>query len=343
MKDPYLKGAQGIAIIAVVCGHVLRTIGDAGFLQDGRAAYLLTTIKYSASSFDFPLLFFIFGLQVTASLKRSRPDFLRATLYTLAYPYLLWSLLQMLVQWAVAQYENHPFALSELARVAWAPVGQFWFLYALCICQLVAYLTIRTDIDNGKGTATRVSRMLFAAFAIVCAVLAIATTWGIVTMTLWGLMFYLFGMLLARRLHAWIERFTTPFAILGAGFVFVAALAVGRHFGGYRDVYALPASFAGIAMALLSAQWLAKRRGAHWLTSLGAAWKPIYLLHVLATAAVWIMLLRLNIVQPIVHAVLGTAVGIALPLFLYLLSKRLRVVRLAGFSQVSASMPHKTI
>jgi hypothetical protein len=62
----------------------------------------------------------------------------------------------------------------------------------------------------------------------------------------------------------------------------------------------------------------------------------------LATAAVWITLLQLGVEQPIVHAVLGTAVGIALPLFVLLLWKRLGVARLAGFSQVPSSISERT-
>ncbi len=82
-----------------------------------------------------------------------------------------------------------------------------------------------------------------------------------------------------------------------------------------------------------------RRRGAGWLIWLGAAWRPVYLLHVLATAAVWNALLLVNIVQPVVHVVLGTLIGTALPLLGYVLSQRLNVTRLMGFAQAGAAIP----
>ncbi len=139
MRDRYLNGAQGFAIVAVVCGHVLRTTMDAGFVPDGPVAHLLNVLGYAVNAFGFPLFFFVFGLQATASLKHSRLGFLWTTLNTLVYPYVLWSVLQTLVLWTVAQYEGHPFPLSELQRIAWEPVGQFGFLYALCLCHVFAW------------------------------------------------------------------------------------------------------------------------------------------------------------------------------------------------------------
>jgi fucose 4-O-acetylase-like acetyltransferase len=342
MKPQYLNGALGIAITVVVFGHVLNTIADAGFLQDGRVTYVLMALRYTASTLAFPLFFFVFGLQATASLRRSRLGFLSETFVGLAWPYALWSLLQLFVTWVVARYAGHPFPLGQFERIAWAPVGQFGFLYALCLCQLVACAATLPEIDDTGRTATRVNRILIAGLVIACAALATMTEWGLVTTTFRGLVFYLSGVLAARNLDGWVERYAKPIPMAGAAMVFAAAIVAGRHSGNYRDLEGLPASFAGIAMMLPVAQWLTSRHRARWLTALGAAWKPVYLLHVLASSAVWVALLRLGVAQPVVHVVAGTVVGIALPLLAYVLAKRLRVARFAGFLQADDARPRQS-
>ena len=63
MKEQDMDGAQGIAIIAIVCGTVLDRISDAGFLQDGHIAHLLVMIQYAVDTCGYPCLFFLFGIK----------------------------------------------------------------------------------------------------------------------------------------------------------------------------------------------------------------------------------------------------------------------------------------
>lgn len=335
-KEHYMEGAQGIAILGVVCATVLGRIEDAGFLQDGHVAHLLLLIQYMVDTCAYPCLFFVFGLRAADLLGRinSRWAFVKMTLFALVYPYLLWSLLQMGVQWFVAQRANHPFPLEEFGRIVWAPVDQFWFLYALCVCQLVAFVMVRRESRQLHGVVGGLIRILLAVFAVICAALATRTAWGIVTMTLWGLTFFLTGMLLGPRFGAWISRAARVPVLILAVVIFALTARVGQSLGGYLNVSSLPASFAGILTALLVAEYLYSRWRVQWLATLGAAWIPVYLLHFLITATVWNGLLEADVTATLVQAALGVIAGIVIPVVVYRLAKRLRIAGLAGFDLV---------
>lgn len=332
MREEYARGARGIAIVAVVCSEVLRRIHDAGFLQDDRLDRFMMLIQYTMFAVGYPCLFFLFGLKAVASLNRSRAGFARMTLYGVVYPYLLWSLLQMGLEWSIAQYANHGFPVAEFARIAWSPVDQFWFLYALFVCHLVAWATVWIGAANRNRVMSAINRALLALLAIVCAVLATRTEWGFVTLILWGLTFFLAGVLLAPILHAWFERTSAgPLALAAAALVFVVAILWGQRDGSFLGAFTLPANFAGIVTALLVAKVLIKRRPGYWLRMLGTAWMPIYLLHVIVTAVVWNGLLAAEIDWSVVHTLVGAVAGIAVPYAIYRLSKRFKCTQLVGF------------
>ena len=65
--------------------------------------------------------------------------FLRDKLHTIVWPYFLWSTAQGLVLVRLSGAVNIPLTYGDLARILWAPISQFWFLYALMVCHL-AYL-----------------------------------------------------------------------------------------------------------------------------------------------------------------------------------------------------------
>jgi hypothetical protein len=60
---------------------------------------------------------------------------------------------------------------------------------------------------------------------------------------------------------------------------------------------------------------------------------PIYLVHIIVTAATRVMLLKLGVTGLGLHLALGTALGIVLPLVLDAVVQRLRLGALAGFGQ----------
>lgn len=324
---------MGIAIAAVVCGHVLREVVDAGFMQDDTIGHLLLALRYACSTIGFPVLFFVFGLEASASLRQSRLGFLRMTVRTIVYPFVLWSVLQTLVQWVLAILADRPFPLGELVRIAWRPAGQFWFLYALCVCHLLALVAIRPDSGVADNRGRLAADALPGALAVPCAALAMMTLWGVATMTFLGIAFSMMGAVMARGAARGIGARARVSVILALAVVFLGAIGIGRRFGGYQNVYAWPANVAGAALVAAAAQWLGPKHFAHGVAWLGRGWKPVFVLYVMAASLVWTAPLSAGITLDIVHVIFGALAGIGLPLLLYFIAQRFRLARFAGFCE----------
>lgn len=340
MKEERIRGSQAISIIAIVCAEVIRRVNDAGFMQDGHVARLLKILLYAVSTLGYPTLFFLCGLSTVACLQRSRTRLLKSAALAVLYPYLLWSILQMAAQWLVADYKDYAAQQFELTRLASAPVGQFWFLYALLICQIVACITVWPRPKKSGSALTVINGGLPLAMAVVSAAVATGSHWGVVTMTCWGLVFFLSGVLLAPRGSRHGDRAPELRVALAAAtaIAFTAAATIGQRFFDYRDVYSLPASSLGIAAAIQIGGLLATWRSTRWIVLIGSSWKPVYLLHVLATAVIWNALLALGVSQPVIHVVLGGAAGLMVPMAIYPMTKRLGIAGWAGFDEPAAPL-----
>jgi hypothetical protein len=322
--------ALGIAISAVVCGHVLRMIVDAGFMQEDKVGHLLLAIRYVCSAIGFPVLFFVLGLEMPRSIER-RLGFVRLTVRNIVYPYLLWSVLQTLFQWGLAMHAGRPFTLHYLIRIAWHPVDQFWFLYALFVCHLLALLAIPSRSAAARDSGAHAAYLLSGALAAACAALAMATSWGLVTMSFLGIAFFMMGAIVARIEARGISERAQLAGMLVLAVAFIGAIGVGRHLGGYQNMYAWPANVAGVALVITVAQWLGAKHLAHAVAWLGYRWKCVFVLYMIAADLAWTVLLSAGVTRDIVHAILDTGTGIGLPLLLYSVAQRFKLARLAGF------------
>ncbi|AHE32258.1 acyltransferase [Burkholderia pseudomallei] len=375
MRDSYLDTARGAGIILVVYGHVLRGLFSAGLVPAGWPSALLAATDYTIYTFHMPLFFLLSGLHVPKSLRRAGDVFLLTKLRTIVYPYFVWSLLQGAVQIALsARGTNHAFTPNDLLAIGWRPFGQFWFLYALFICMLIAWavsaITLRARTHggasgaNGENGGTEVSGengepsgapCAVPAMPIVLVLLAIgglaavafvagsATRRGIVSMTLAYFPFFVLGMLIGERLPAFLERVSSGPALVAVAATFAASVAFAHRFGESDSIWALPAALSGSALVLLVAHRAARRGDAarhapraSWLEYLGFASMPIYLAHILATAATRIALVTLGIVDVGAQLALGTFAGVLGPTLLYALALRAGTARLAGFPPLPA-------
>lgn len=128
--------ARGIGIILVIYGHALRAIvPPPGALPAWAAAQ--DGVIYA---FHMPLFFFLVGLFIWPSLGRGRMAFLKDRALTVLYPYLLWSVAVGVLEMLARPFVNSPVELRDILAIGWQPIEQFWFLYALFVLQLVAFL-----------------------------------------------------------------------------------------------------------------------------------------------------------------------------------------------------------
>src|ERR1700744_1504535 len=119
----WIDVAKGIGISLVVFGHVERGLAAAHILQS--SAWI--AIDFYLYAFHMPLFMFIAGLNAPQS--RDKPGFVKRRGLSVAYPYLVWSLIQGSVQVVLAQYTNNPASWHDVAAILWHPISPFWFLY----------------------------------------------------------------------------------------------------------------------------------------------------------------------------------------------------------------------
>lgn len=295
----WLDCARGIGIMLVVAGHVERGLWAAG-LARGR---VWPWFDYTIYTFHMPLFFLLAGVHVPRGLARGKVVFLRNKLLGVAYPYLLWSLLQGSVLVACSSLTNGTARASDLLRIGWQPMSQFWFLYVLFGCHLLALLL---------GMKPRLSLALAAL--------------GLAAGHLLPLPAMLQKLLLSFPYFAagfvWSEHWLRPTApararrhLLIGVFGFIPAVALSAQPGDWDpdSLWALPASVLGLA-ALINAAHLLRGRTLGFCASLGRASMTIYVLHILAAAGLRIGLRKLGVpAAASLYFTLCTCVGVALP------------------------------
>ena len=108
--------ARGVGILLVVLGH------NTMFRESSPGLYEAIYL------FHMPLFFFLSGLFLFRSATQSSPrEFISDRVGTIVYPYLVWSITTVLLKAALGPIPNTPRGLSDLLRIPYSPIEQFWF------------------------------------------------------------------------------------------------------------------------------------------------------------------------------------------------------------------------
>lgn len=278
---------RGAAIICVVYFHATLFLSGVGVDQTlGRA-------KGVFELFPLPAFFLIAGILGSRSvLTGSFADLARRRLIPLLYVYVLWSLLRF------AMFALFPALPSRdtdipggdplsLVLLPILPASIYWFLYALILFFVVAWLVRR---------APKV--VVISAAAIVSALFSSGlVNTGTIVWNRFGalLVFFIVGIFLARSITDAVERSRTWHTV--AAVAAYALIAIGLAF--FRVLTAVPgtvllAQCAAVTAAVLVARRLARLPALGFVSACGRASLPIYVVHlfVIAPAAFLIGLLE---------------------------------------------------
>jgi len=327
LHDPnrlvWVDHARGIGIILVVLGHVLGGLYNSGLFPHET---FLRWIFYTLYTFHMPMFFFLAGLNAQHSLRRCASSFLAGKVTTIAYPYVLWSLIQGSIVMVMARDANIPITAADLAAIWYRPIGQFWFLYALMLCHIVAYIVTREAIMVGLAVAG------FVIFSWLHDPPDLA-------LTLHHFAFYVIGRYAPRvvivtpvpQLKGWLTS-------IGLVIAFGIAIAVdGSQFGLHANgVTALPASIFGITAVILLSKVLDPRWN-RWLAAIGTTSMTIYILHILAGSGIRIVMLKLHVPPwPWLYLLIGTAAGVLLPMLAHVVLRQLGLLAALGLAPPEA-------
>lgn len=320
-RDLSLDVARGIAIVAVVLGHVVSGLIDAG--APGASAWSgdLNRALYLT---HLPVFAFLTGLLMPRGVeRRGQWAYLRERLELLLYLYLLWTLIQGTVEVAASGVTNRPTTWSDVFTI-WTPLAHLWFLPALAVATGVVVLVRPWRGGIGSGIAL---------LAVAAGSLA-AWGWNGPVAGVQGLALLGWFTLGAAVTHArYVSVLGQPPVVLllvaavstsallivvaAAGHVTLPTVTDGARSVGSVALGAM-GSVAGVATvvaiaAALAARWPAV---AGLLAVVGKQSLAIYLAHIIFAAGTREMLEVAGVTDFVVVMVVATMVGVAGPLTL---------------------------
>lgn len=329
----WIDYAKGIGIILVVYDHVMSNLR---FSESGIDPTFYDYSYKLITSFHMPLFFFLSGLFIEKSLAKGTKLFLVNKLNTIAYPYLIWSLIQgsllvLLSSYTVSANSDSILTFKNLPfHIAFdpTPLVHLWFLYVLFAANL-AFLLLKRSTGStylvfvlailvylaspyaeGLETLRRLMSMfLYFMSGIVCAK-ALKQNLASVTATL-------FNMNLGRFVVVAISAMLLEFVILQADLTQV----------GVRGEPAAEFFMAvgGISAVLLLSLYCSKHQVLGFVRYLGAMSLPIYLAHILVIGGMKVILQKgLGSEVALLNVILMTIAGLVLPIILVHLTEKFR-------------------
>jgi fucose 4-O-acetylase-like acetyltransferase len=315
--------AKGVGILLVVAGHVWRGL-------DSRIAlppYLKTDgpVDRWVYGFHMPLFFVVSGLFLFRSAGKPACEYLVDKLSTLLWPLLVWTAIYLAADKFVGAGKS--LTLDAYWRSLVSPPSHLWFLWVL-LCIAVVMLALRKAALPAWAIFL-VSVGVYFAVTRGHAHLAVAryTTPLLERPMFQFAMFFPYvaaaGML-ARPLLAACSRLPLVIwiAISAAGASVVTyATRTGPADG---QMFNFVSGAAGTLMVLGVSRILEHDRA--WpVRAVGTFSLEIYLAHILAAAAVRVLLLKLHVTQWWIHLPAGLIVGVLAPLALAVICRKVRI------------------
>lgn len=338
--------AKGIGIFLVVFGHTLRGLFNYNYAEDTGILHWLDTWIYA---FHMPLFFFVSGLFIQRSAQRSWVEFAQRKLGAIAYPYIIWSLIQGLLQAFTKPDTTTTAALADLWRISYAPRDHFWFLYSLMGLTLLFWLCERIRplwLFVGLALALYAGYVMELQLAIAPPI----NDWSVFYQMRPQALYFALGAIVVRQpwFTAFLERSQGQllagaalcFGLLSAGVTLLPVLPPGQPLEQLMSVRVITPILAtlGIAAVTLTAQAIARSGVAGFLETWGKLSLQIYVAHVIFTALLRIITQKLFKLQdPTIFLILGTAIGIAGPLWLNALSQRFNIPYLFAWKTTATS------
>ncbi|HDZ1501741.1 TPA: acyltransferase, partial [Klebsiella pneumoniae] len=318
MRESWVDYAKGIGILLVVFGHVNRGLQAAGIIMPSKLYHLVDSIIYS---FHMPLFFFLSGLFFIKSIEKKGKLLLFIDKFkTIAYPYLVWSLLQGTIEVLLSRFTNSKTSFTDLLMLFSHPRAQFWFLYALLM------IFVLSIIIYSKRFFERGIIVLFVIFSCVYIYSdKIGTVYNINYINQY-MVFFVLGVFFNKfKLDDFFSKQLSGhylFAI--AVFLFMAFLYSQYYFHFELKLHYFNIGIASLCLAFISIFFIVSVSLAigriHFplLSLLGEMSMIIYLLHILVASGSRVILIKvLHVNDWIAHLTIGLLAGIIIPILIY--------------------------
>lgn len=325
-RDPTVDIARGIAIVAIVVGHVLRGLAPSGIVDGGSSTF--ETVDRVLYLVHVPVFAFLAGLFVGKSADQTgAARYLLGRLALFLYLYLLWQTLQVSVKIATGALVNTRPVPSDLWTL-WKPEGQLWFLPFLMIATTLA-VALRV------WRFGRLSLCGMAAIALISVL-----TWGIDGLFVGSrgnslLVFFFAGTAIGYPKIRGLVATLTSARILALTLVAVAlfSLLISVTVAAPPTVndpartlpevfWGVNASIAGVLGILGISSLLGRAPAVRWLSFIGQRSLEVFLAHIIVASGMRIVLLSAGVEDLVLHVIAGTLAGVVLPLALWWTCRR---------------------
>lgn len=322
MRDQSIDAARGIAIVAIVLGHVERGLAGASLLPYDTALTLDRTLYL----FHLATFAYLSGLFVRRSVELDGVRQMltrRVTLFV--WLYLVWTLIQGSVRVAASSVTNASITAGDLIKI-WIPEGQLWFLPWLIAVTAVAAVT-QPWRSRARG----------AVVLVLAALLALAV-WGYDPLYVftrgWALLFpFLVGCVVTSSRHAVLARRLGPVtvvAVIGTVvwlWVGLSTSATTPTTGGEaRTIETVAVGVAGClagTVATLALAAVVARSPLGGVAALvGRRSLEIFLAHIVVAAGARIFLQQVGLTDLWLHLMLALSLGIGVPIALAAVAER---------------------
>ncbi|MEM8638197.1 MAG: acyltransferase [Cyanobacteria bacterium P01_G01_bin.54] len=300
--------AKGIGITFMVLGHVIRGLSRSNLLTEH---HWLLGLDQWIYAFHMSLFFFLSGLFVQSSLRKSTRSLMVQRLKRMVYPYFLWSLMQGTLKIILPQQSNDSVTISNLLDIFHTPLDQFWFLYVLFLLLAIHTVCNKFIIPN----------TLFLGITALLTVIYVNQLpfgdWGVFYILARYILSFAAGVYLGVQKMSHLQSLKSPL-LLAIALLTGAILTIGVGFGfSENQLMSYPLAACGVLMAISIAMMLVRLDRLGRLVIFGKYSLQIYLAHVLIIAAGRILVLKLfGYTDVYVHTILGLLIGIYVPLWL---------------------------
>lgn len=326
-RDASIDIVRGVAIILIVVGHVLRGLANASVFPSDAPLFL--TADRGVYMVHLALFAFAAGLMVPGSLSSRTPGkYLRRRLVEFAWIYIVWSLIQGLMQYALAGSVNTERSLVSVFTL-WKPTNQMWFIPWIALMSACAAI-IQPWRTRGRTAATLVGAgTLSAAMWGVFGPFIFAQGLGLTIFYAVGACMGLAGYAAVRGRLGLVAMLALAVASLAASIAIIVATVPSAPTTSQVDrtvqsvILGLTAAWLAVigivAASILVESFVPLARP---LAYCGRQSMVIFLAHTMTLAATRILLLRLHIDSAPVHIVLGIVGGVIGAIVLHWATRR---------------------
>jgi fucose 4-O-acetylase-like acetyltransferase len=306
-RNEWIDYTKALGIMLVVYAHVARGLYNAGVAIPKSFFELTDSVIYS---FVMPLFFFLSGLFFYSSFtKRGAKGLILSKVDTIVYPYILWSIIQGVIEATLANYTNGDVTYAEVFSLLWSPRAQFWFLYALFIFFLFASAIYSV-------VSKRAAVMVFLLSIVAYLTPSIRPEGFIFDVIPQHFVFFAFGIVFSLYLDA---RQLAKFWVIALLAVIVGAVQYYYHvtldqrYTDYGPIGLLAALVSILFIVAISTRLSEKPN--RLMLFIGSSCMGIYLMHILAGSGARVVLKALIGTDAyIAHLLVGFAVGLSAPL-----------------------------